>query len=131
MHDPTSQGTDFFRCDFCRQAWSESRPMVEGHRGSLICSSCLLVAYAEIVLERGGVGAASLAADGGASVQPTCRMCLETRDERHWRSPMFPEAICCARCVRQSAATLEHDPDSNWKRPARPGGEAEDTQRTG
>ena len=36
--------TDFL-CDYCGNTWSDDRPMVEGHRGSLVCARCLSLAY--------------------------------------------------------------------------------------
>lgn len=117
MHDPAHEGTPaFFICDFCRQPWSEQRPMVEGHKGSLICASCLSVAYRSVAL------------DGMPSLLPApgehpwgglvCTLCLEERSQPAWRSPMHEEAIVCLRCVKQSATTLEKDPDYGWERPA-------------
>lgn len=110
MHDKNAPGTDFFKCDFCRRPWAEDRPMVEGHRGSLICGSCLRAAHVEVV---GVAGAAQVRTE-----QEKCLMCLETRAEPHWRSPLFEESLICRRCIRQSAQTLAKDPDSQWERPA-------------
>ncbi|MGD9689862.1 MAG: ClpX C4-type zinc finger protein [Phycisphaerales bacterium] len=107
MHDPSAQGNDFFKCDFCRRAWAEDRPMVEGHHGSLICASCLTVAYSAVVHQSSGADLA-----GG-----TCTMCLEPRDEPQWQSPLHPEARVCRRCIKQSAGVLEHDEEFAWKRP--------------
>jgi len=118
MHDPAHEGTPaFFICDFCRSHWSEDRPMVEGHKGSLICAKCLSVAYR------------ALALDGAASIIPgpdrdhpwggkTCTLCLEERNQPGWASPMHEDTIACLRCVKQSATTLEKDAESGWKRPA-------------
>jgi hypothetical protein len=110
MHDTDAQGNEFFKCDYCLRPWAEDRPMVEGHRGSLVCSSCLTVAYAEVV--NAGV---STAPPGGA----TCTMCLEARKDPHWQSPTRPDEFICLRCIKQSARVLEKDAESGWKRPAR------------
>ncbi len=107
MHDPTSTGNDFFRCDFCRRGWADDRPMVEGHQGSLVCGPCLTVAYTEVVLRR-----ASSAPPG-----TKCTMCLEDRDETMWRSPAHEEAVICDRCIKQAAGRLVKDPECNWKKP--------------
>jgi hypothetical protein len=108
MHDLTKEGNEYFVCDFCRRAWDESRPMVEGHQGSLVCGPCLALAYAGVVnLNRGETLA------GGER----CALCLESRAEPHWRSPAFPESILCRRCIRQSAGVLERDADAGWARP--------------
>ena len=108
MHDPEAQGQARFRCDFCGQAWTDERPMVEGHRGSLICAPCLGVAYAELVLHKAGV---DLPADS------TCRLCLERKDEPHWAGLVNEDALACKRCVRQSAAVLHSDDDIAWSKP--------------
>lgn len=107
MHDTSAEGNEFFKCDFCRKPWAEDRPMVEGHHGSLICAACLTVAYAEVVNAAGG------AEHSGRK----CTLCLEHRDEVQWQSPMFPENCACRRCIKQSAAVLEHDEEYAWKRP--------------
>jgi hypothetical protein len=108
MHDPTAEGVEFFKCDFCRKPWAEDRPMVEGHQGHLVCARCLTTAYLDVVHLGGGH---DLAKSG-------CTMCLEQRPEQHWASPLFPDARICRRCIKQSATTLEKDPDSGWRRPA-------------
>ncbi len=109
MHDSSAQGNDYFKCDFCRRAWADDRPMVEGHQGSLICAACLTPAYAEVVN-----------AGGGTALPPgaVCALCLEHREERCWESPLFPGTFACRRCVNQSARILEKDAESGWKRPA-------------
>ena len=84
--------------------------MVEGHRGSLVCGNCLAVASSEI---------------NAYNEDPTdestvkCVMCLEDRKGAHWRSPLYEEAVICKRCCRQSATTLEKDPDFEWSKPKR------------
>lgn len=114
MHNHDATGNEFFVCDFCRRAWAEDRPMVEGHQGSLICASCLSFAY-DAVINR------SL----GSSSPPSqlCTLCLEHRDGPHFNSPLVPEAWACLRCIKQSATILEKDPDYQWKRPTAGGAE--------
>lgn len=113
MHNPGAEGNEFFLCDFCRRPWSEQRPMVEGHRGSLVCAACLATAYTALV---------HLQAGEASAPGQTCTMCLEHRAQPHWRSPLYPEALICLRCVRQSATTMEKDPDTGWTRPPPPPG---------
>ncbi|MBY0307762.1 MAG: ClpX C4-type zinc finger protein [Phycisphaerales bacterium] len=107
MHNTDADGNEFFICDFCRRPWAEERPMVEGHRGSLICAPCLTVAYTELVHLH-------LGAERAGTV---CTMCLENRSQPQWESPLFAEAHACVRCVRQAAGVLSKDPESGWKRP--------------
>lgn len=112
MHQVNTQGVTEFICDFCRQPWADERPMVEGHRGSLICANCLSIAYTEVVH-----------LNLGSPVDPenTCMLCLENgRDDPHWRSPAFDEAIACRRCLKQSAGVLHKDPDYVWQKPSNP-----------
>jgi len=117
--DPASMGPEDFICDFTGRTWDGSFPMVEGHRGSLICGDALAVAYADVVL-------------GGRSTMPpgsACTMCLEERDEPGWQSPTPVQgeaARICRRCIKQSATRLEKDPDWSWRRPQ---AAAADTER--
>lgn len=106
--NPAEMHPEDFLCDFCGRAWNGEFPMVEGHQGSLICGSCLTVAYAEVVRAKQGT-----APDGYR-----CTMCLEERDDPGWRSPAREAACACARCLRQAGAQLEKDPDWEWTRPA-------------
>lgn len=84
--------------------------MVEGHRGALICGSCLSVAYAQVVVAEAGQKPPG---------EVVCTLCLEARDQAHWQSPARDDAWACERCLRQSGQVLEKDPDSGWKRPGR------------
>lgn len=109
MHDSDAEGNEFFKCDFCRRPWADERPMVEGHRGSLICGSCLTVAYTDVVL---GGGGAELPGDA------TCRLCLEERKGACWQSPLHETEWACERCIRQSAGVLGKDKESGWTKPS-------------
>ena len=112
MNRPNEQGQLEFVCDFCRMPWQEDRPMVEGHRGSLICAHCLSIAYTELVHLDSGI------------VPPrekACVLCLENgRDGLHWASPLDEDVIACRRCIKQSAGVLHKDPDIPWKKPDDP-----------
>ncbi|MFG0285699.1 MAG: ClpX C4-type zinc finger protein [Phycisphaerales bacterium JB039] len=109
MHNKDAQGNDHFLCDFCHSPWSEDRPMVEGHRGSLICARCLTLAFRAIVHE-------PVAAD---CEQGECALCLQYREEPTWPSPLDETIRACYRCVTQSARVLEKDPDFAWQAPER------------
>ena len=112
MQDTNALGELVFKCDFCTMPWDENRQMVEGHRGSLICSQCLSIAFTELVHLDSGYTPAK---------DETCILCLESeRDGLHWRSPLDEATIACRRCVKQSAGVLHKDPDIAWKKPADP-----------
>lgn len=111
MHDPSAEGPEFFKCDFCGTSWSEDRPMVEGHRGSLICGACLTIAWVELFHHT--------LSDTPRSDE-ACVLCLESaRPEPHWRSPAT-DALACRRCVKQSAGVLHKDRDTDWSKPQEP-----------
>ncbi len=109
MHDNDAEGNEFFKCDFCRSAWSEDRQMVEGHKGSLICGPCLSVAFAEVVINGGGTGPR----DGVG-----CALCLQTNQIEHWLSPLDDSIVACRECIERGARTMEKDPDTDWTPPS-------------
>ncbi|MFG0273672.1 MAG: hypothetical protein ACF8QF_01310 [Phycisphaerales bacterium] len=113
MHDESAEGMAFFKCDFCRQPWADDRPMIEGHRGHLLCTKCLTVAYQQVVLD----GAPPIARLADEPEETVCTMCMERRSQPAWRSDAFPESIVCLRCIKQSATGFEKDPDTAWTRP--------------
>jgi hypothetical protein len=94
-----------FACDFCLKPWDGASPVVEGHRGSLICGDCLAAAYRLLGLQNGGN-----APDGY-----TCVMCLEERKEPGWAGATG--AVVCKRCGKQSAAVLANNTDYKWIKP--------------
>lgn len=111
MHDPNAEGNAYFKCDYCRSPWSEDRPMVEGHKGSLICAPCLTVGYAQVVVHQNGVPPG----DHGA-----CTLCLMHKDaEPHWSSPIDESVLACHECLVRAAVTLDKDPDFDWAIPAK------------
>lgn len=100
-----AQMTDFL-CDFCGGTWTEDLPMVEGHKGSLICGACLREAFRRVVV----LGENS--ADEGYA----CALCLLTKPEAAWRSPATG-STACRWCINRSATMLAKDPDSRWTKP--------------
>ncbi len=95
-------------CDFCHAEWVESRAMVEGHHGSVICGSCLSVAFASVIV-----------ADANEAIPGyRCTLCLEERQQSAWRSPAYPEAFVCERCIRLAARQLARDDESGWSAPS-------------
>ncbi|NUQ54033.1 MAG: hypothetical protein HUU19_15260 [Phycisphaerales bacterium] len=105
--NPDSAEMSDFLCDFCRQEWTTAIPMVEGHRGSLICGSCLTIAYTEVFLLN-----LSAAPTGAA-----CTLCLQELAGPAWKSPEH-ECFVCKRCINHAASVLAKDPDFHWKKPA-------------
>lgn len=102
-----------FLCDFCGRAWDGTFPLVEGHKGSLICGACLTVAYTEAVLLD--------APDASDSGEPhTCTMCLQRKPPPGWLSPVCESAWICLNCIKQSAGKLHKDPDWDWHKPLAP-----------
>ncbi|MBS0189099.1 MAG: hypothetical protein JSS51_13615 [Planctomycetes bacterium] len=96
-------------CDFCRQEWTDARFMVEGHQGSCICSDCLTHAYRAVARK----------SEPAVTEPGKCILCLETRPAPLWASPGFPDVLACQRCIKQSAAVLQKDPDFGWRKPER------------
>jgi|SRR5678815_724 hypothetical protein len=106
--DPENMQASDFLCDFCGKEWDGESPVVEGHRGSLICGECLAAAYQTVVLARSSSAPAGYA----------CTLCLENRSDPGWASPTRQEAAACQRCIKQSAAVLAKNKDYNWVKPA-------------
>jgi hypothetical protein len=109
------QPTDFL-CDFCGSVWSDDRPMVEGHQGSLICRRCLDLAFTEVWLNGQGVSLPDT-----SPVPSKCILCLEHRDEPCFASPLNESGnngiFGCKRCIKQSVVILERDPEFGYSRP--------------
>lgn len=95
-------------CDYCRKPLADDRLMVEGHQGSLVCVQCLTVAYTEVVVAGGGAI---------APADATCTMCLESREEPMWQSPVPPNCWICRRCIKQTAGLMVKDPDFKFTKP--------------
>lgn len=110
MHDTDASGNEFFKCDFCRTAWRDDLPMVEGHRGSLICGDCLRAAFIALVLNEAGEPAPS---------DQVCALCLSSPEKSVWRSEPGGTPAC-RRCVNQSARILNKDPEAGWRIPTAP-----------
>lgn len=104
MHDPTCEGNDFFKCDYCHQSWADDRPMIEGHKGSLLCTKCLTMACVDV-------------SEPAASYR--CVMCIrEGLDLQCWQSPMYDGVFLCRDCIQQAVRVFGKDPDVDWNVPA-------------
>ena len=99
----TEDGMVVISCDFCSTDWDEVKPMIEGHRGSILCLSCLKMALVDI------------------AAQPeefSCTLCIREglpESLPRWQSPLRPEAVACQDCVHQAARTFDRDKDVDWK----------------
>ncbi len=107
--DEDNMTPEDFLCDFCGSCWREDRPMVEGHRGSLICGPCLAMSFRELWLAPGGEELPEHA---------VCTLCLSHNGDPVWRSPVTETATVCKRCSKHSVVMLERDPELGWKRPS-------------
>ena len=102
-------------CDFCGVDWDPydqqmTRPMVEGHHGSVICLGCLQSALKQM-------------AEGEGPFR--CTMCLrEDLDPatEQWSHPnptpaagLNVDAVACRACLRQAAGRFHKDPDVDWQ----------------
>ena len=106
--DPDNMTEADFLCDFCEKCYAPERPMVEGHRGSLICGQCLTTSFAALWYANTGEAAPK---------HDVCMMCLSENGDPVWRSPVRETSLICKRCAKQSAVMLERDEECGWKRP--------------
>jgi hypothetical protein len=109
MNSTDADGNLTFTCDFCANAWAEDRPMVEGHKGSLICGPCLTLSYRLVHLQKSGI-----------TVPETvvCTLCQQHHEgKQHWESPVNDGAYACEKCIKQSSRVLQKDVESGWKIP--------------
>ncbi|MEA5556266.1 hypothetical protein [Nodularia spumigena] len=102
--DPMNVQTNDVLCDFCQSEWHDDLPLVEGHRGSIICGVCLKAACLKLDADALVVSARS------------CTMCTEYRDDPAWEGTLVPESVICARCINLGAKTLQRDKDYTWTR---------------
>lgn len=89
-------------CDYCETDWDEIKPMVEGHRGSVLCLECLKFAVV-------------MAAPIDEAFD--CNLCQLTKDagEVGWRHPDHGDAAVCIDCIMQAAGAFTKDPDVDWQ----------------
>jgi len=96
-------------CDFCGRQWDEHYPMIEGHRGSIICLDCLKVAL------------------DAAQPAETPFFCTMAQREypagtKVWFPPQAapgvennPEAAIGWECIRMAAKGFHKDPDTDFR----------------
>lgn len=107
MQRTADDGGIIISCDFCGEDWQpyeddQSNPMIEGHKGSIICLKCLKF---------------GLQALATGDEEFACRMCQREdlpADLPRWQSEAT-DAIICRDCVNQAAGTFSKDPDVDWK----------------
>ena len=97
-------------CDFCGTDWDQVRPMIEGHRGSVICLDCVKQAIAD---------------ESAPPSQYSCTMCI--RDQlptklKQWEPNPRPQAanptaIICHDCLQQASQAFHRDNDVPWSKP--------------
>lgn len=93
-------------CDFCGTDWDEVVPMIEGHRGSVVCLACLQQA---------------LTALRPMSDDFVCTMCLRQLSHKkpRWQHPDQPDqanaqACICGDCIEQATTAFSNDPDVDF-----------------
>lgn len=95
-------------CDYCSLDWrpyqpDSTNPMIEGHRGSVICLSCVKTALGEV-----NVGAGEY----------DCALCV--REQLPETLPRWSgkraEAVLCRDCLNQAAGAFSKDPDVDWRK---------------
>ena len=92
-------------CDFCEEAaWAQDIACVEGHRGALICGTCLTKAWIAVQ--------AGLTDESGSE----CVLCLESQSDPMWKGASGGR-FACRRCIKQSAGVLHKSPDWPWTKP--------------
>jgi hypothetical protein len=96
-------------CDFCGVDWDGRSPVIEGHRGSIICLECLKTGL-----------------DGlSTGDQPyQCTLCLRQPIPPaipRWHHPSHPRTFACRDCIQQTADVFDRDVDVPWTWKSRPG----------
>lgn len=86
-------------CDFCGTDWDQVKPMVEGHRGSVLCLECLKLA---------------LEATAAMSDDFACTLCLGSQPAgtNGWCPAVAganAEAAICGECMQQAAEAFGKD----------------------
>lgn len=102
------EGALIVSCDFCGTDWDGQSPVIEGHRGSVICLSCLQRALKDLAPPDGPYA---------------CTLCLRERiptTVERWAHSNHPTTYACKSCVLQTADVFDRDPDVEFKWTGRP-----------
>lgn len=115
----TEDGMVVIACDFTGIEWDEEVPMIEGHRGSVICLDALALAVTGVVEATEAV----LGAFGEKGSGLECTMCTRPVEtgQKIWRHPDPPQdanpaAVICWDCIQQADRAFAKDPDTSWER---------------
>ncbi len=98
----TEHGYIIISCDYCGTDWDEIKPMIEGHRGSVLCLNCLKIALADL---------------RPADEEFFCNLCVREKiavGTLRWTS-LATGVHACQSCIHQAAGTFSKDPDVDWK----------------
>ena len=106
MQRPEGDGI-IISCDFCGTDWDEQLPMIEGHRGSVLCLDCLKRALVEAQPADSAFTGTLCLRDNIPAATPC------------WRHPSpgpnaNPDGILCEDCMKQAARAFHRDPDVDW-----------------
>lgn len=95
-------------CDFCGTDWDGQSPVIEGHRGSIICLECLKAALKGLA---------------ASEDKYQCVLCLREGilpTVKRWSHPNHPDTFACQSCIQQAADVFDKDPDVQWTKTDRP-----------
>src|SRR4030095_9584123 len=86
-------------CDFCGTDWDGVSPVIEGHRGSIICLECM-----------------KATPDGMQSGREPFTWVLGRREPipasvERWNHANHAQTYACKSCVHQAAEVFDKDPD--------------------
>ncbi len=95
-------------CDFCGTDWDGASPIIEGHRGALICLECLKRALGELQRAEDAYKCVLCLRDGLPAILP--------RFEHENRPGVFG----CKGCIEQAADVFDRDADVPWTWESRP-----------
>ena len=105
----TEDGGIVISCDFCGTDWDEQLPMIEGHRGSVLCLECLKQALDE-------------AEPIDKPFEGTLCLSRKPAGIKAWQHPapkpspgLNPDAQLCWDCIRLAAKGFHKDPDVDFK----------------
>jgi hypothetical protein len=90
-------------CDYCGTDWDGASPVIEGHRGAIICLECLKLALSTLAIGENPF---------------KCTLCLRESipaSVPRFNHPNHPETFACKSCIHQTAEVFDKDPDIDWK----------------